>query len=612
VSYEDGRPTHADDEFPSPTSPYGAPPPEPRVYDAHPLFPRADGSPEDTDIRFISFLRRVDGTLKHCPEDIPAAEVQDWGQVTDWWGGGEYQAIAKTAKHVVIRHYPSKSEWVSLDGPPLPFVKRGARQAAVAHAVRAPESAPPAPAPAPPAMPPGVAELIGAVTKLADRMDRMQERMTTSAQQGSGNEVMVAMINAQASRDAAATQAQATIAAAEAKARADAQVAMANIQAENNKLLLGVLTKGGDGSDKLANLLGLLKPYLKPDAAPPPPPAPDAFAMLERAKELGLLGAAAAPSLAAEIKPIAETVGNVITQQIQADGKAKVAEAEVRRAEILAARAEAPAQRRDRDRDPPPLTYVEGLGMVHVVVAESTPPRVASARATVSPAPSAPVAPSLAAPPSAPAAPPVAPPPSVSVAPPAASPPSPVPSDAPRAGLGADPVPSGAARAGLGADPVPSGAARAGLGADPVPAELGPPAVAVPPAPPLQGAPAPPPQVAPPPQPELPRRPVSSDVLVEEIPPEVRSAIGAAAAEVTLEDKAHLAGMFGRLKELPVISRVPVIQKFFPAYDDKEATDLAKMVDELPMMQLWGLVDRLAPSEVRRITHLNGFNGPKA
>ena len=53
-------------------------------------------------------------------------------------------------------------------------------------------------------MPPGMAELIGAVTKLADRMDRMQERMTTPAQQGGGNEVMVAMINAQASRDAAA------------------------------------------------------------------------------------------------------------------------------------------------------------------------------------------------------------------------------------------------------------------------------------------------------------------------------------------------------------------------------------------------------------------------
>jgi hypothetical protein len=296
---------------------------------------------------------------------------------------------------------------------------------------------------------------------------------------------------------------------------------------------------------------------------------------------LGLLGApAASASLASEIKPIAETVGNVITQQIQADGKARVAEAEVRKAELLAARAEAPAQRRDRDRDPPPLTYVEGLGMVHVVVPESAPAHVAGARSAVGLAPSAPVAAPLVAVLPPPAAPPVAPAPSVSAAPPAAPPPS------------------------------------------PAPAEPGPPAVAVQPALPPQVAPpsqpAPPAgakaTVAVPPAPavEPPRPPASSKAFVEEIPPEVRSAIGAAAAEVTLEDKAQLAGMFGRLKELPVASCVPVIQRFFPAYDDKEATDLAKMVDELPMMQLWGLVDRLAPAEVRRITHLNGFNGSKA
>src|SRR5262249_50227330 len=159
---------------------------------------------------------------------------------------------AKTAKHNVIRHSPGKAEWVSLDGPPRPLVKRGATLAAAP--VRAPEPAAPAPA-----LPAGMAEVLGAVTKLADRVDRMEERMTVAAPQGSGNELMVAMINAQASRDAAAAQAQATVAAAEAKARADAQ-------AENNKLLLGLLTKGGDGSEKLANVLGLLKPYLKPDA----------------------------------------------------------------------------------------------------------------------------------------------------------------------------------------------------------------------------------------------------------------------------------------------------------------------------------------------------------
>jgi hypothetical protein len=119
-------------------------------------------------------------------------------------------------------------------------------------------------------------------------------------------------------------------------------------------------------------------------------------------------------------------------------------------------------------------------------------------------------------------------------------------------------------------------------------------------------------EVQPAPAAEPPRPSASSEAFIAEIPLEVRSAIGAAAAEVTLHDKAHLAGMFGRLKDLSVTSRVPVIQRYFPAYDDKEATDLANMVDHLPMMQLWGLVDSLAPSEVRRITLLDGYNDPKA
>ena len=557
---------------------HGFEPPRRPTYEGHPLFPRADGSPEDADIRYVSFLRRVDGVLKHCPEDIPRDQVQSWDQVTDWWGGGDYQAIAKTENHVVIRHYPNKAEWVSLDGEPLPLVKRGPRQAAAAHARRAPEAAEAA-------QPAGLADVLG---KLVDRLDRMEQRMdATPAASGGGQEFLSTILTLQ-------TEAQ--------KAQALVQQEQIRQAGETSRMMMQMMMKGGkadDSESKLVALLGMLKPYLKPDAAPHPPAAPDPFTILERAQNLGLLGAPAGPSLASEIKPIAETVGNVITQQIQAEGKAKVAEAEVRKAEILAARPEAPPQRRDRDRDPPPLTYVEGLGMVHVVVPTSAPAHVAGVRAAVGPAPSAPVAAALAAAAPPPAVPPVAPAPTVSAAPPAAPPPS------------------------------------------PAPAEPGPPMVAEQPAPPQQVAragqprsshlrlvavqPALPPQVAPPPQPGPPApaeaavplappgSPASSEApvppFVEDMPPEVRSALGAAAAEVTLEDKAQLAGMFGRLKELPVTSRVPVIQKFFPAYNDKEATDLAKMVDELPMMQLWGLVDSLAPAEVRRI---NGLNGSKA
>ena len=121
----------------------------PPTYEGHPLFPRPDGSPEDRDIRFVTFVRRADGVIKHCPEDIPRDEIQDWAQVAAWWGGGDYQAVAKTDKHVVIRHYPSKSEWVRLDGPPQPFVKRGPRPVA-------------------PTVPAGVPEILGALANVVD------------------------------------------------------------------------------------------------------------------------------------------------------------------------------------------------------------------------------------------------------------------------------------------------------------------------------------------------------------------------------------------------------------------------------------------------------------
>jgi hypothetical protein len=338
----------------------------------------------------VTFLRRVEGVLQHCPEDLPRDEVQTWSQVMERWGGGDYQAIAKTDKHVVIRHYPNKGEWMSLDGEPLPFVKRGARQATAAHATRAPEeTAPPA---APPALPAGMDEVLGAVTKLADRLDRMQERMAAAPQSG-GNEVMIAMIMAQASRDAATTQAQATVAAAEARARAEAQVAMAEAIAENNQSLLGVLTKGGDGFGELASLLAMLKP----EAVQPVQPQ-DPLAVLQKYKALGLLGVPAAASVMNELKPIVDAICGAITERIQADCQARVAEAEVRMAKLQAGRALGEPPRLDHDR--PPLVYVPGLGMVFAPVA---PAGVVQLPASSAPAPSAPVtAPVASAAPSAP------------------------------------------------------------------------------------------------------------------------------------------------------------------------------------------------------------------
>ena len=77
----------------------------------HPLFPRADGSAETRDITFVSFCRRraSDQVMQNCPEDIPARELKSWAQVVAWWGGGQYKAIAKDAKHRTVACFPSAS-----------------------------------------------------------------------------------------------------------------------------------------------------------------------------------------------------------------------------------------------------------------------------------------------------------------------------------------------------------------------------------------------------------------------------------------------------------------------------------------------------------------------
>ena len=80
-------------------------------FEHHPLFPRADGSAETRDITFVSFCRRraSDQVMQNCPEDIPAREVKSWAQVVEWWGRGDYKAVAKDAKHRTVACSPSAS-----------------------------------------------------------------------------------------------------------------------------------------------------------------------------------------------------------------------------------------------------------------------------------------------------------------------------------------------------------------------------------------------------------------------------------------------------------------------------------------------------------------------
>src|SRR5207248_2594079 len=63
-----------------------------------------------------------------------------WQQLVDLWGGGEYQAIAKDARHCVIGRYPpDRGKWMSFAGEPKPLVLPPlARRAVAVDDARAP------------------------------------------------------------------------------------------------------------------------------------------------------------------------------------------------------------------------------------------------------------------------------------------------------------------------------------------------------------------------------------------------------------------------------------------------------------------------------------------
>jgi hypothetical protein len=94
------------------------------MYSPHPLFPRPD-LPEDRDIVFITLERRDrDGHVERCPEDVPRDDLTSWGQVQEWWGGGDYRAIGKNAQREACAVFPSVERWVHVDGEPRPLVRR--------------------------------------------------------------------------------------------------------------------------------------------------------------------------------------------------------------------------------------------------------------------------------------------------------------------------------------------------------------------------------------------------------------------------------------------------------------------------------------------------------
>jgi hypothetical protein len=115
-------------------------------FEHHPLFPRADGSPETRDIVLVSFCRKRTGdhAMQNSPEDIPARDVTSWAQVVAWWGGGEYKAIAKDGQHRVVAWFPSaRGEWLSFEGDSKPFLLRDGKAYPTPGVVLAPASANP-------------------------------------------------------------------------------------------------------------------------------------------------------------------------------------------------------------------------------------------------------------------------------------------------------------------------------------------------------------------------------------------------------------------------------------------------------------------------------------
>jgi len=603
------------------------PPPRestPKVYAPHPLFPRDDGTPEDADIQFVSFLRRTpDGIIKRSPVDYPADEMQLWEQVTDQWGGGEYQAIAKDRNHRVIRHYPTANRWEGFEGESRPMVKPPRPGTPTVQAPRPPEVQSVAVA----ATPPGMAEVVGSLTQL---MKEVRELKTAPAPQGSSNDVLLAMLSnqqAQIKADgeirAAQVHADAEIKAAQIKAQAEQQAAQARLDqearaaqsqaaAENNKFLMGLMNRRGGGGEEnnLANLLVLLKPYLQPPQA-----ERDVLGILREARELF---PQAAPAVGSEIKPLADIVGSIMTQSLAADAKKAEAAAEIRKVEIQAARpADMPSQRRDRE--PPPLVHVPGLGMVHVVAADATfvHAQVPAAAAAPAPAPAAAPAPAPPAAPAAAAAP--APAPSAEQAPapapaPAAAPAPAPPAPAPTAAQA--PAPAAPASA-PNTPPVASVISVATV----APAAPVAPATPVVPAAPVEPCPAysdqrfvasvvpadpPPPVVAAVPPVSAAPEPVAA------MPEGMSALVGQAAQNVTADDVALLVGTLARAKTMTAAQRMRMFEIIFPNMSSSELRQAADMLLELPVQAIHHMISLLPPHEVARVKQAFELNVTKS
>jgi hypothetical protein len=319
----------------------------------HPLFPRADGSAETRDIKFVSFFRKrtSDQAMQNCPEDIPARDVKSWAQVVQWWGGGEYKAIAKDAKHRIVAWFPNATgDWLTFDGDSKPFVLRNGKSYSTPGAAVAQTSAPPAalaPAPAP------QDALLGMMTQVLQelRSARTAGAPTPPAADGA----LVAMIQAQAAQATAASQAQAAQATATSQANAQMMQTLLSVVAQRPA---EPATRPAEPTTLALQLIGAMQKLV-----PTPAAAPGLAEQIPVIKALRDLYQPAAVAPANELQPFVDIFGQVMA--------ADAARIQAERAQTATKPQEAPTPR-PPPRPRPALVHVPGIGMVEVVAPDAS------------------------------------------------------------------------------------------------------------------------------------------------------------------------------------------------------------------------------------------------
>ncbi len=309
----------------------------------HPLFPRADGSAETRDIKFVSFCRKrtSDQAMQNCPEDIPARDIKSWAQVVEWWGGGEYKAIAKDAKHRIVAWFPNATgDWLTFDGDSKPFVLRNGKGYSTPGPTVAQPSANATPAAAAPAPAPQDA-LLGVMTQVLNELRSARTAAAPTPPAADGP--LVAMIQAQAAQATATSQANTQIMQTLLTVVAQRPAEPATRPAEPTTLAL--------------QLIGAMQKLV-----PTPAAAPGLAEQIPVIKALRDLYQPAAVAPANELQPFVDIFGQVMA--------ADAARTQAERAQTVTKPQEAPAPR-PPPRPRPALVHVPWIGMVEVVAPDA-------------------------------------------------------------------------------------------------------------------------------------------------------------------------------------------------------------------------------------------------